>query len=233
MNKDLILHDVKIRENVLLRNVYGWMLLGLVITAAVSYAASTSQVVLRYITLNPVGTIFLFIAQIVVVFMLSGRIERLQPGTAIALFIGYSALTGLSLSSIFLAYAEVSITMAFVSAAIAFAAAAIWGTFTKKNISGWSRYLMMALFGLLGASLISLFLRSSLLDLGISVIGVGVFTALAAWDAQKIASLNASYGTQMTSEELTKVGIIGALDMYLDFINIFLYLLRIFSNRDN
>ena len=102
-NRELILHDVKARENVLLRNVYLWMLAGLVLTAVVSYVASTSEVVLRYITLNPVGTIVLMIAELAVVFVLSGRIESLRTGTAIGLFLGYSALTGLALSSIFIA----------------------------------------------------------------------------------------------------------------------------------
>ena len=126
-NRELILHDVKARENVLLRNVYLWMLAGLVLTAVVSYVASTSEVVLRYITLNPVGTIVLMIAELAVVFVLSGRIESLRTGTAIGLFLGYSALTGLALSSIFIAYTGVTITRAFAAAAFAFAGAAVWG----------------------------------------------------------------------------------------------------------
>ena len=123
-NKEIMLHDVKARENVLLRNVYLWMLAGLGVTAAVSYLASNSAAVLRYITLNPVGTIVLVIAELAVVFVLSGRIESLRTGTAIALFLGYSALTGLALSSVFLAYTGTTITMAFVAAMLAFAGAA-------------------------------------------------------------------------------------------------------------
>ena len=232
-NRQLILHDVKARENVLLRNVYLWMLAGLVLTAVVSYVASTSEVVLRYITLNPVGTIVLMIAELAVVFVLSGRIESLRTGTAIGLFLGYSALTGLALSSIFIAYTGVTITRAFAAAAFAFAGAAVWGSITKKDIRGWGEYLFMALFGLVAVSVLNLFFRSSGFDFIISIVGVVLFTGLTAWDARKIADINASYGNQMTNEELTKVGILGALELYLDFLNIFLYLLRIFARSDD
>ncbi len=232
-NKEIMLHDVKARENVLLRNVYLWMLAGLGVTAAVSYLASNSAAVLRYITLNPVGTIVLVIAELAVVFVLSGRIESLRTGTAIALFLGYSALTGLALSSVFLAYTGTTITMAFVAAMLAFAGAAAWGTFTKRDIRGWGQYMFMALFGILAASLLNLLFRSSAFDFLICLVGVALFTGLTAWDARKVAEMNWSYGTQMTSEELTKVGILGALELYLDFLNIFLYLLRLFSRSDN
>ena len=216
-SKDIILHDVKIRENVLLRNVYLWMIAGLAVTAAVSYALSTSASFIRFFYSNPLVVIGAFIAELVLVMVLSGRIERLRTGSAIALFLAYSAVTGLTLTS----------------AAAVFAAGAIYGAVTKKDLRGIGGYLSMALIGMLVAMLINMFLGSSAFDLLISAVGVLLFTGLTAWDSQKISDMNRSYGTMMTNEELTKVGILGALDLYLDFLNIFLYLLRIFGRSSD
>ena len=179
-SKDVILHDVKIRENVLLRNVYLWMIAGLLVTTAVSFALSRSLSFIQFFYSNPMVMVGAFIAELVLVMALSGRIERLRTGSAIALFIAYSAVTGMTLTS-----------------------------------------------------LINMFLGSSALDLLISAVGVLLFTGLTAWDSQKIADMNRSYGSMMTNEELTKIGILGALDLYLDFLNIFLYLLRIFGRSSD
>ena len=211
--KSIVLRDVKVRENALMKNVYLWMILGLAITAGVSFATANYQPLLRFVLLNPLVTIAVFIAQIVLVVMLSSRVERLSTGSAIGIFIGYSALTGLTLSSIFIAYTGTSIALAFVSAIAVFAGV-----------------------GMIIASLISLFLSPAGyagFNLVISAIGVVLFTGLTAWDSQRIADMNAMYGQDMTSEELTKIGILGALDLYLDFINIFLYLVRLFGRSDN
>ena len=232
-SKDVILHDVKIRENVLLRNVYLWMIAGLAVTAAVSYALSTSASFIRFFYSNPLVVIGAFIAELVLVMVLSGRIERLRTGSAIALFLAYSAVTGLTLTSVFIVYAQTTLVLAFVSAAAVFAAGAIYGAVTKKDLRGIGGYLSMALIGMLVAMLINMFLGSSAFDLLISAVGVLLFTGLTAWDSQKISDMNRSYGTMMTNEELTKVGILGALDLYLDFLNIFLYLLRIFGRSSD
>ena len=232
-DKDLILRDVRIRENVLLKNVYLWMIAGLAVTAGVSYGLAHSAAFIRFFFTNPMLMIAVFIAQLVLVMVLSGRIERLSTGTAIALFLGYSAVTGLTLTSIFIVYAGTVIASAFVSAAAVFAAGAIYGSVTKKDLRGIGGYLTMALIGMLVALLINMFLGSSTLDLLISAVGVLLFTGLTAWDSQKISDMNRSYGSMMTREELTKVGILGALDLYLDFLNIFLYLLRIFGRSSD
>ena len=228
-DRSLILHDVSLRENVLLRNVYLWMFAGLAITAVTAFAVSHSVTLMRYVVLNPLVTLAVFIAQLVMVMMLSGRVERMQTGTAIGVFIGYSALTGVTLSSIFFAYTMADVSLAFISAAAVFGAGAIYGTFTKRDLRGMGSYLMMGLIGLLIASMVNIFLRSSGFDFMISIIGVLLFTGLSAWDARRVADINAQYGPDMTNEELTKIGILGALELYLDFLNIFLYLLRIFG----
>ena len=162
-DRSLILHDVSLRENVLLRNVYLWMFAGLAITAVTAFAVSHSVTLMRYVVLNPLVTLAVFIAQLVMVMMLSGRVERMQTGTAIGVFIGYSALTGVTLSSIFFAYTMADVSLAFISAAAVFGAGAIYGTFTKRDLRGMGSYLMMGLIGLLIASMVNIFLRSSAL----------------------------------------------------------------------
>ena len=231
--KAIVMRDVKLRENVLMKNVYLWMILGLAVTAGISFVVSQSITLMRFVLLNPLVTIGIFIAQIVLVVMLSGRVERLRTGSAIALFLGYSALTGVTLSSIFLAYTGTSIAIAFVSALSVFAGGAIYGAVTKKSLKSWGGFLTMGLFGLIVASFINLLFASSGLNFLVSIVGVVLFTGLTAWDSQRIADMNAQFGQDMTNEELTKIGILGALDLYLDFINIFLYLVRIFGRSDN
>ena len=141
--KAIVMRDVKLRENVLMKNVYLWMILGLAVTAGISFAVSQSITLMRFVLLNPLVTIGIFIAQIVLVVMLSGRVERLRTGSAIALFLGYSALTGVTLSSIFLAYTGTSIAIAFVSALSVFAGGAIYGAVTKKSLKSWGGFLTM------------------------------------------------------------------------------------------
>ena len=231
--KSIILRDVHLRENALTKNVYLWMILGLAITAGVSYLSATSVAIINFVYSKPLVTIAIFIAQIVLVMVLSSRVERLSTGAAIGIFIGYSALTGLTLSSVFLAYTGTSIAIAFVSALSVFVGGALYGAITKKDLRSMGGYLTMGLFGLIIASLLNFLFASSALDLVISVVGVVLFTGLTAWDAQRIAAMNQAYGSEMTNEELTKIGILGALDLYLDFINIFLYLVRIVGRSDN
>lgn len=232
-NKELILRDVKLRENALMKNVYLWMILGLAVTAGIAFFVSTSEAALRFIFLNPIVTIAIFIAQLVLVMVLSGRVERLSTGAAVGTFLGYSALTGVTLSSIFLAYTGTSIAIAFMSALSVFIGGAIYGAVTKKDLRSWGGFLTMGLFGLIIASLLNMLFRSSGLDLIVSVIGVVLFTGLTAWDSQRVSDINREYGPSMTSEELTKLGILGALSLYLDFLNIFLYLVRIIGRSDN
>lgn len=220
------------RENSLLRNVYLFMTAGLGLTALVAWSASTSEAVLRYILLNPVGSIVLVVAQLAIVFFLSSRVETMKTGTALAAFFGYSALTGISLSAIFIAYAHLTIWKAFLTCALMFVGCSVYASVTKRNVASWGGYLLMGLWGLVIAGLVNLFLGSSTMDFIISLVGIVVFMGLTIWDTRRMVEMNREYGAEMTSEEHTKLGIIGALNLYLDFLNIFLYLLRIYAASD-
>ena len=172
--------------------------------------------------------------EIVLVFILSGRIEKLSPGAAYGLFFAYSAVTGVTFSSIILAYAGTNIiTLSFVTAAVVFGSAALYGSMTKRSIKGWGGWLMMALISLIVVSVINMFLGSGMLEMIISGAGVVIFSLITAWDSQKLMDMNRNCGPYMTKEEMDKISILGALDLYLDFVNIFLYLLRLFANAKN
>lgn len=231
-NKLVVYANTQQRENSLIRNVYLFMSLGLLLTAAVAYLASNSMTVVRFFLLNPVGSIVLVVAQLAVVFFLSARIERLSTSAATLCFFGYSALTGISLSAIFIAYAQITIWKAFLTTALMFVGMTVYASVSKRNISSWSRYLMMGLWGLIIASLLNFLFRSTMLDMIISLVGIVVFTGLTIWDTKRVVEMNREYGAEMTREEHTKLGIMGALNLYLDFLNIFLYLLRIYAAAD-
>lgn len=220
------------RENSLIRNVYLFMAAGLLVTGAVAFFASSSAFLNRFFLMNPFGVIILCVAQLALVFSLSSRVERMSTTSALVTFFAYSALTGLSLSSIFIVYPVALIWKAFVTTALMFGATSIYATVSKKNPASWSRYLMMGLTGLLVAMIFNMIFFSTWLDLAISVLGVVIFTGLTIWDTKRIVSMNREYGAEMTREEHTKLGLIGALDLYLDFLNIFLYLLRIYAAAD-
>jgi FtsH-binding integral membrane protein len=189
-------------------------------------------------TLFPYTTLFrslffgLIIGELVLVFVISGRITRLAPATAAGLFLLYSALNGVTLSGIFIAYAASTVTKAFVATAVMFAAMSVYGATTKKDLTGWGSILFMALIGVIVASVVNIFLRSSGLEFIISVVGVLLFTGLTAYDVQRIKGMTETFATQ---GELAagRIKILGALTLYLDFINLFLMLLRFFgSSRD-
>ncbi len=233
MKDDSILQSATLRENVLLKNVYLWLVLGLVVSAVVGYAVSISRTLQIMIYGNAFSLIFIVIAEFALVFFLSARLETMKASSAVISFIAYSVLTGFTLGSVFLLFAPSAIAKAFLSSAGVFIGAALYATFTKRDVRSWGRYLFMGLWGLIFASLINMFFRSSMLDFGISILGVVIFTFLTAWDTRRILDINRNYGPMMTNDELTKIGIMGALELYLDFINIFLYLIRIFGSRDN
>ena len=225
-----ILQNVERRENTLLRNVYLYLFAGLLLTAAVSFALSQSAALMRTIVLNPMVMVIVAIAQIAVVMVLAGRTERMKSSTAIITFFSYAVLTGITFSVLFIAYAPSAMAKAFLSSAAVFLGGSLYGAFTKRNVMSWGRFLFMGLFGLLFATLINMFFYTSALDMLISAVGVVLFTALTAWDTNKIVALNREFGGEISQSDYTKLGIMGALDLYLDFINIFLYLLRFFGN---
>ena len=232
LNRETVLRDSTLRANALFRNVYLWMIAGLALTSLVAYAVASSPSLMRMIVLNPMGLIVLIIAEFALVFYLSSRIETMKSSSAIISFLGYSALTGATFSTILYAYTGVEIAKAFLSAAGVFAGAAIYGSLAKRDISGIGRYLSGALFGIIIAMVLNMFFRSSSLDLIMSIVGAVIFTGLIAWDSQRIRAMNDQYGSYMTTEEPTMISILAALNLYLDFLNVFLFLLRIFGRSD-
>ena len=213
-----------IQLNAVMRNVYGWMTMGLGITAFISILLSTSG----FIPSQPVFLIAI-VAQIGIVIGLSWAINRISATVAGMLFFVYAAITGMTFSILFLIYPIGSITAAFLTTAGVFGAMTIVGLTTKTDLSKYSTYFMMGLIGLIIAMVVNMFLGSSAIDFVISIFGVLLFTALTAYDTQKISRMAANPEMQVNSEDTFKFGIIAALTLYLDFINLFLFLLRLFG----
>lgn len=210
--------------------VYGWMTCGLLLTAFVSWYAANTPAILNFIFSSQITFFGLVIAQLALVFVISGMVNRLSGAVATSLFMLYSVLTGLTLSSIFIAYTYSSIASTFVVTAGMFGAMSLYGYTTKRDLSGFGSMLFMALIGIVLASLVNIWLKSPVLTWAITYIGVVVFVGLTAYDTQKLKAM----GEQLNAddkESFRKYAIVGALTLYLDFINLFLMLLRIFGNR--
>ena len=210
---------------VLMRKVYTWMTLALLITGVTAFGVASSPTL--FMSLKMMWG--LIIAELALVFILSGAINRLSLGTATLMFIGYSVLNGAMLSSIFLVYEPMVIAKVFFITAGTFGAMAVYGYTTKKDLTSMGKILFMALIGLIIATVVNMFLKSPGFDYILSYIGVAIFIGLTAWDSQKIKEmLQTQYDM---SEGAQKLALLGALTLYLDFINLFLYLLRIFGNN--
>jgi FtsH-binding integral membrane protein len=211
-----------------LSKVYAWMFGGLLLTAFTAWYVFDSQL---YITIASSGLMFpLIIGELILVFVLSARIEKMSRTTAAVLFLGYSFLNGLTLSVILAVYTLESIQEVFFITAAMFAALSAYGYFTKKSLSGIGNFLFMGLIGIIIAGVVNIFMDSSALNFAISVIGVVIFAGLTAYDTQRLKEM---YVLMYENEDMAAKGaIIGALQLYLDFINLFLFLLRIFGNRD-
>ena len=215
----------------LLRNVYLWMTLGLLITAGVAFAIAAYA---PHLLQNVVLVWGLVIAELLVVLVLATAIWRFSFGAAALLFALYAGLTGISLSGLVLYYNLGTLTQAFLSAAALFAVMSVVGLTTKADLSKLGTYLIIGLFGIVVAIFINFFLRSSAFDFIISIIGVIIFTGLTAYDTQKIARLAADPRIEGEGSQLAgKLSILGALTLYLDFLNLFLFLLRIFGRSQN
>ena len=216
--------------------VYRWMVLALALSGIAAYASAYIPLSNGYPLVysiyragNGMGMWALIIAELVLVFTLSARINKMSMSSAKIMFLAYSVINGITLSSIFLLYTSTSIAKVFLISALLFGSMSIYGMRTKNDLTGAGRYLMMAVMGLVIASIINILLKSSGLDWLISIIAVVVFTGLTAYDTQKLMRIS-QYNDG--SENFQKVAIIGALQLYLDFINIFLHLLRLFGNRN-
>ncbi len=215
----------------LIRSVYLWMTLGLLITAVVAFAIAAYA---PHLLQNVLLVWGLVIAELLVVLVLATAIWRFSFGAAALLFVLYAGLTGISLSGLVLYYSLGTLTQAFLSAAALFAVMSIVGLTTKADLSKFGAYLIIGLFGVILAFFINFFLRSRAFDFIISVIGVIIFTGLTAYDTQKIAGLAADPRIEGQGSHLAgKLSILGALTLYLDFLNLFLFLLRIFGRSQD
>ncbi|RQO31842.1 hypothetical protein DBR32_06470 [Taibaiella sp. KBW10] len=208
--------------------VYGWMFLALCITASVSFFTAQSGMVMKLLATNPLIFFGLFIGQLFLVGYLSLRVQKMSSTTATLVFLLYAALTGITLSTIFFRYTNASILSAFSVTAVTFGIMTAVGYFTKKDLTSFGRLMLMGLIGVIVASVINIFLGSPVLYWIISYVGVAVFVGLIAYDTQKIKQ----YAYLENAEDRKKGAIIGALALYLDFINLFLMLLRIFGRKD-
>jgi len=217
--------------SVYMNQVYMWMTLGLGLTALVAWQTASSPAALQFIFGNPLIIIGLIIAQLGIVIALSAAVHRFSASMATGMFLFYSCLTGVTLSSIFIVYTTGSIANAFLVAAATFGAMSVYGTVTKRDLSGWGSFLFMGLIGVLIAMVVNIFLQSAMMDFVISGIGVLVFTGLTAYDTQKLRQ----FGMNAPLDDpaaLRRGAIMGALTLYLDFINLFLMLLRLMGNRN-
>lgn len=212
----------------LMRKVYIWMALALAITGVTAFGVAGSPAILQAIYTNKILFFGLLIGELALVWGVSAAINRLSLTTATLLFVLYSVLNGVTLSYIFLAYTAESITSTFFITAGTFAAMAAIGYFTKADLSSMGKILMMALIGLIIATIVNIFLRNNMFNMIISYIGVLIFVGLTAYDTQKIKQMLMT--ADGVNEGTQKIALIGALNLYLDFINLFLYLLRILGN---
>jgi FtsH-binding integral membrane protein len=212
----------------IMRQVYVWMVLGMLVTAVVASITATSPLLID-LALNPIVLLIAVLAEFGLVIAISRGLNRLSTGTATMLFLVYAALNGFTLSMVLLAFSIGSVFLAFASTAALFGAMSVIGYTTKVDLSKMGTYLMMGVLGLIIAMVINLFVNSSPLDTVISIVGVLVFTALTAFDTQRIGRRAAEMS--MDGEPGLKFGIMGALQLYLDFINMFLFLLRLTGRR--
>jgi uncharacterized protein len=214
-----------------MNKVYGLMSVAMIITGAVAWAVGTSPAMLQVIFGSPLKWVVMF-APLVMVFAFGAMINKLSVAAAQLFFYVYAATFGLSLSFIFAVYSGVSIAQTFLVTAISFAGQSLYGYTTKKDLSGVGSFLVMGLIGLLVASLVNIFLASSALNFAISVIGVLIFAGLTAWDTQKIKADYIEHAQYGDEDWLGKSAIMGALTLYLDFVNLFMFLLRFLGNRE-
>lgn len=210
--------------------VYNWMTAGLGITGFMAFYIANSPTMLNIVFGNAIVPIILIIAQIGLVFWLASRVMQMSASQATGVFMLYAGLTGITFSSVFIVYTAASITSTFLITAGTFGAMSLYGYTTKKDLTSWGSFLFMGLIGIIIASVVNIFMESEMMHTIISYAGVLIFVGLTAYDTQKIKEMNI-LGNEGTDED-TKEAIKGALTLYLDFINLFLMLLRLLGNRE-
>lgn len=217
------------RVGAFLARVYGWMFVGLLVTAVTAFVVASSSSLVETVFANRPVFWVIVIAQLGIVLYLSVRVDKLQPATAAGLFLLYSALVGVTSSLILLVFTGASIAQTFIITAGMFGGTAIFGTITKRSLAGLGHFMFMGLIGLVLASLVGIFWHNNALQFVISVVGVIVFTGLTAWDAQRLKQM----AVALPDGRAGAYAVVGALSLYLDFINLFFFLLRFMGNRRN
>ncbi len=212
-----------------MNKVYGLMSVAMLITAGVAWAVGTNEAMIQAIFATQLKWVVMF-APLIMVFAFGAVLQRLSVAAAQLFFYVYAALMGLSLSFIFAVYTSASITQTFLVTAIAFAGLSLYGYTTKRDLSPFGTFLMMGLMGLILASIVNIFLQSPAVDFAVSAIGVLLFAGLTAWDTQKIKTMYIEHAQMGDADWLGKSAIMGALTLYLDFINLFMFLLRFMGN---
>ena len=223
------LSTYQVKENSFITRVYGWMCLALAITGFVSFYVISTPAIFMAIARNQMLLFGLIIIELLAVGSLVVLIKKMSASMALCIFVAYSALNGVTLSMIFLIYTASSVASTFFITAATFAAMSCFGWYTKKDLSSIGNLCFMALLGLIIASIVNMFLHSTALYWIISYVGVLIFVGLIAYDTQKIKAM--SRNVYLDSESSKKTALMGALALYLDFINLFIMLLRIFGNR--
>jgi len=220
-----------------MNKVYGLMSVGMLLTGGVAWAVGTSPALLSIfrdpVTLSPniLGWVVMF-APLAFVFLFAGMINRMSAATAQLVFYGFASVMGLSLSWIFVAFTGISIAQTFLVTAIAFASLSLWGYTTKKDLSGWGTFLFMGVIGLIVAMVLNLFLQSPAIMFAVSALGVLIFAGLTAYDTQSIKNEYVAHAAHGDQEWLDKSATMGALRLYLDFINMFMFLLQFLGQRE-
>lgn len=210
--------------------VYGWMTVGLLLTAFVALYVASSEALLSMIFSSKIVFFGLIIAQLGLVFVLSGMVHKMSGAMATSLFMLYSVLTGVTISSVLLLYTASSIASTFFICAAMFGALSVYGYTTKRSLTGMGSFLFMGLIGIIIASIVNIFMQSSMMSMVISYAGVLIFAGLTAYDTQKLKDMGNEIN-QEDKENMRRYSIMGALTLYLDFINLFLMLLRILGDR--
>jgi hypothetical protein len=230
--------QVQVRVNEFVRSVYNWMAIGLGLTGFVAYYVANSESALGLlfqVTGNQLRPTMLFygliIGELALVFILSARVQKMQASTATAMFVIYAAVNGATLSIVFLAYTGASIVSTFFICSATFVACSLYGWMTKRDLTSLGGFLFMGLIGIIVASLVNMFIRSSAMQMIISYIGVLVFIGLTAYDTQHLKTMAVNQPDGLDAAVVRKGAILGALKLYLDFINLFLMLLRILGDR--
>ena len=216
--------------NTLFRKVYQYMALGLILTSLTAWLTASSPAMLRMFYGSVAPLIIVAVAELGLVFYLSATIAKHSASTSLLLFGLYSILNGITCSAVLLVYTQESVYTAFLSTAGMFGAMSVYAMYTKRDITTWGSFLQMGLWGLIIAMVINIFVGSTMAETVISVMGIIIFMGLTAYDTAKIKSIAESSGMN-DDEAIGKVAVIGALALYLDFINLFLYLIKLFGKR--